>query len=241
MYRCTECKAEYTELPEFCECGNDTFEEIYDETVEEDDYEEEEPVRPTVPKKKRLTPEEQEELEQEKIEKRKSLIVLIIALVLVILLIISPPHLKKREDKIADALKSKPKVQLPALDTIWVDPPSNGATMPLLNRNLSSVSSDLRQYLVDIGNDFNKKWQSQTVQGKGEARIEFTIDKLGVVKSKLSLKSENDDLNNSVLLLLSKVTNLDPPPSSYKGERIIMSFTVDSSTGYRRLSYPPIR
>ena len=29
MYRCTECYAEYEEFPEYCDCGNDTFEEVY--------------------------------------------------------------------------------------------------------------------------------------------------------------------------------------------------------------------
>lgn len=28
MYRCTECQAEYKEKPEYCNCGNDEFEEI---------------------------------------------------------------------------------------------------------------------------------------------------------------------------------------------------------------------
>ena len=28
MYRCTECNKEYSECPDFCDCGNDSFEEI---------------------------------------------------------------------------------------------------------------------------------------------------------------------------------------------------------------------
>lgn len=28
MYRCTECKEEFKEKPEYCTCGNDEFEEF---------------------------------------------------------------------------------------------------------------------------------------------------------------------------------------------------------------------
>ena len=31
MYRCTECNTEYETCPQYCECGNDTFEEIIEE------------------------------------------------------------------------------------------------------------------------------------------------------------------------------------------------------------------
>ena len=31
MYRCKECKTEYKEKVEYCECGNNTFEEIADD------------------------------------------------------------------------------------------------------------------------------------------------------------------------------------------------------------------
>ena len=41
MYRCTECHAEYENLPDFCDCGNDSFEEV----VEEEYYEEPEPPK----------------------------------------------------------------------------------------------------------------------------------------------------------------------------------------------------
>ena len=31
MYRCTECNTEYADLPDYCDCGNDVFEEVYEE------------------------------------------------------------------------------------------------------------------------------------------------------------------------------------------------------------------
>ena len=71
MYRCTECNAEYMECPDYCVCGNDTFQEVLDE----DYIEEEEYVRPK-PKKQKLTPEEIEEIEADKLDKRKHLLLL---------------------------------------------------------------------------------------------------------------------------------------------------------------------
>ena len=36
MFRCKECQAEYEVKPDYCDCGNDTFDEILPEkTVEQ--------------------------------------------------------------------------------------------------------------------------------------------------------------------------------------------------------------
>ena len=88
MYRCTECHAEYENLPDFCDCGNDSFEEV----VEEEYYEEPEPPKPRKkPKKRELSEEELEEIQAEKADKMKALITIVISVFISIVLLFLPP------------------------------------------------------------------------------------------------------------------------------------------------------
>ena len=41
MFKCKDCGSEYKEKPDYCDCGNDTFDEIKDETIDTIDKTEE--------------------------------------------------------------------------------------------------------------------------------------------------------------------------------------------------------
>lgn len=245
MYRCTECYTEYDECPDFCDCGNDTFEEIADvvESYEEDDYEEPEVVK-AAPKKRKLSPEELEELQNEEMEKKKSLIALAVIIVLCIGVFLAPPHKKKKMQAVKEKV-AKQRIELPEVDSYWdsalpskfkaKDPLAN---LPLLNERFRSISPVLREYLIDIGGEFDRKWDKSIVAGNGEAKVEFTIDKEGNISSKrIVTSSHNQSLDNSVLLALSNLTNFDVPPDDYKGERIYISFKVNKN-GDSHVIYP---
>ena len=141
MYRCTECKAEYTELPEFCDCGNDSFEEIYENDNDNDNYyyEEEPKSRRYNNPRKRLTKEEYQELQEEKADKTKSIITFSVAVLICIILLICPPHLPKRTAKPKIDPSTKVKVEFPKVDQIWIEPNKN-AKLPLLNSRLSNLT-----------------------------------------------------------------------------------------------------
>lgn len=245
MYKCTECQAEYTNCPDFCDCGNDTFEEVYEEAYEEEYYEE--PVRPvrrpTRPKRV-LTPEEIEEMEEEAADKKKAMITMGIALLICLVAICCPPYPQKKIEKVKEKA-AVAKVKLPDVSSYWDntlpaafrkgDPDSQ---LPLLNENFSTISTDLRNYLVLVGEEFSSEWNSNLVDGTGECKIQFTINKDGIIENKKMIaKSRNESLDNAVLLLLSKITNLNLPPSDYKGERIILAFKVDEKSG-SKVYYP---
>ena len=250
MYKCTECNAQYEECPDFCDCGNDTFEELYDEVDEsydeEEEYYEEPPRRqpPRRPQRRRLSYEEIEEMEREKSEKQKSIITFVIALIICVGLLMAPPHLKKKVAKPQIDPKTNTAVKLPSVDAIWDSTPlyqtkKGGSSLPILNKNFSTISPVLRQYLVNIGKIMNMKWVSHSIEGKAECKIEFTLNKMGGLETKKIIsKSYNEDLDNSVSLLLSNITAFDIPPADYKGERIIMAFSVDSAKGTRKVYYP---
>ncbi len=230
MYRCTECNKEYEECPDFCECGNDTFEEV---DVEFNDYDEEEEIIP--PPKKHLTPREKEELAQEQKEKNMSLIVMgVVAVLLCIVVFVLPPHKKAKMVKVKEKV-AQAQVKIPSVNSYWdnslpsvykkEDPLAN---LPLLNSRFRFISPVLREYLVYIGNEFSRKWDKTIINGSGEAKVEFTIDKEGNLDSKRIVStSNNESLDNSVLLVLSKLNSFDVPPDDYKGERVYITFKIN--------------
>ncbi len=234
MYRCTECGREYDICPDYCECGND----IFDEIIEDNYYEEEEIEEPVRPKRK-LTREEKEELEQEARDKKKSMIAAIACVILAITVLFLPPYPEKKSDKVQKQVKTA-NVKLPELKTFWDDTVASPyrktkdpvLNLPILNQNFASISPQLREYLKEVGGEFNRQWNSALVKGSGECKVEFIINKEGSVTTKrIIASSHNESMDDSVLMALSNVNSFDIPPEDYKGERIFISFKVKEGEG----------
>ena len=245
MYRCTECYTEYTDLPDYCDCGNDTFEEVFEQ--QEQDYEEEyyEPAPPPRPRPKRKpSPEELEEMRLEEIEKKKSIIALGVIAFLCVVVFFLPPYKKKKMEVVKEKV-AKQQAVLPSVNSYWDNTVPSAhkkkdpfANLPLLNARFRSITPDLREYLVDIGGEFDRNWDRKIVSGSGECRVQFTIDKEGNLSSKRIVNSSHiDSFDNSVLLALSKVNGFNMPPDDYKGERIHILFKI-SPNGDSQVVYP---
>ena len=244
MYRCTECQTEYEVCPEFCDCGNDTFQEVYEEAYDEEEYYE--PPKPRRrPKPKRvLTEEELEELEEEKKDKTKALITVGVSLLISLIILCCPPYPQKKIEKVKEKA-AEANITLPDVYTYWDNTlpaafrkGETDAHIPLLNANFAAIPNSLRTYLVDVGAEFSEQWNPNTVDGAGECRIQFTINKDGIMENKkMVVRSRNESLDDSVLILLSKITNLEVPPAEYKGERVILAFKVDPKKG-SKVYYP---
>ncbi|MCD7739883.1 MAG: TonB family protein [Candidatus Gastranaerophilales bacterium] len=238
MYRCTECHKEYTNCPDFCDCGNDTFEEI------ENNYYEEEQLRQAPSQKRKLSPEEKKEIAKEKLEKKKSLIALAVIFVLCIVVFIIPPHKKPKMEKVK-AKMTQEQMNIPSVDTYWNDALPSAfkqkdtiANLPLLNSKFGSISPVLKEYLGQIGASFDKKWDKSIIQGYGECKAEFTINKEGnLATSKIVTSSNNESLDDSVLLVFSNLNSFQIPPDDYKGERIYITFKVNEN-GSSSIKYP---
>ncbi|MBQ4123455.1 TonB C-terminal domain-containing protein [bacterium] len=246
MFRCTECNIEYTNCPDFCECGNDTFEEFFEEEIEEEEYEEP-VVRPKKKKKApKLTEEELEELEEEMLDRKKALITIGISLFISLILIFCPPHMQKKSEKVREQAKAA-NVKIPDVNSYWDNTVAyhsrkNDAyyALPILNKEFGSISTELREYLKKVGNEFYLRWEPSLVKGSGECKVTFTIDKEGNIDkkyAKITERSNNESLDDSVLMLLSKLNTFDIPPSDYKGERIIIAFKKDE-TGVSKVYFP---
>ncbi len=241
MYRCTECHTEYTQCPDYCECGNNQFEEFVEQVY--DEYDKEVYQAPTS-RKRQLSQEEIEEIEEEKLDKKKALITIGISLFISLLIIVLPPYFPKKTNHLKKE-KEVANIKIPDVNTYWdntvaspfrkADPTAN---LPILNKHFSSISPVLREYLISVGAEFNRLWDPNLVDGAGECKVEFTINKEGGLNTKkIVIRSHNESLDDSVLYVLSKLTSFDVPPDDYKGERIIIAFKVDK---YRtsKIYYP---
>lgn len=242
MYRCTECNTEYEVCPDFCECGNDTFEEIQDvNDVQEEYYE-----RPVKKKKvKKISPEEAAELREEALDKKKAMITVGVSLILCFIILFLPPHRAKKIKKQSVAVENPRDSKIIDVDSYWDSSlPSHSrkkdpyANLPVLNASLGSISSDMREYLKHVGSEYNRLWDRAGVTEEGECRIVFTINKDGVLElNKMMVASNKKSLDDSVLLLISKIKSFDVPPDDYKGQKIIIAFAINAD-GSNKVYFP---
>ena len=241
MYRCTECHTEYTECPDYCDCGNDQFEEIIEQSYDEEIQESYQTPRS---RKRQISQEELEEIEEEKLDKKKALITLGVSVFISFLILVSPPYVPKKTKQVKPE-KVVENVKLPDVNTYWDDTVASPfrkadptANLPILNKHFSNISPVLREYLISVGAEFNRLWDPNLVDGAGDCKVEFTINKEGGLNTKkIVVRSRNESLDDSVLYVLSNLTSFDIPPDDYKGERIIIAFKVDK---YRtsKIYYP---
>ena len=259
MYRCTECNTEYEVKPEFCECGNDVFIEIDGDAaaLQEVDYQ---PAAPSsIFEQNSMEPqvEYQPEIEEERfsfdasiVRKKKITISLMAVSIIVAILLFSlvgngtpKPKADPAKQAAEQARLAKLAETIPDVNAFWDDTPAYGKSstknsLPLLNNKLGELSPQMKRYMVSVGNDFSKNWSKNLISGEGLCKIEFTINKDGTInKSKIVEKSENESLNDSVSMVLTRVTNVDAPPEDYHGERIHLVFQVKDNGNFK-IYYP---
>lgn len=229
MYRCTECNAEYEEYPDFCDCGNDEFEEISEEQ-ENNSYKNEANYL-----NRDLTDEEKAIKEEDEKDKKKSLIAMGIIAILCIIVFILPPHGKNKIEQVKNETISK-KIDLPSsIDVYWDD---SLPDVPLLNERLTALSSELREYLIQIGRQLNTKWDTSFVKGTGECTVQLRINRQGGLDMKtIASSSGNQNLDDSVAILLTNTYGFRVPPKEYNGEKIYILFSLDKN-GISKVSYP---
>ena len=99
--------------------------------------------------------------------------------------------------------------------------------IPLLNNNITSISTEMKRYLLSVGKIFSNNWDKANVIGTGICTIEFVIDSNGIInKKEIVEESSNKTLDESVKETLSKTRDLGMPPTEYNGERIRISFEI---------------
>ncbi len=246
MYRCLECNAVYNVKPDYCECGNDTFEEAVTSASpqyqqmqlqpqvqpQQQQYYQEQQVAQVKPKKPMTT--------QEMISKAIFAICIILSIFAWVFIGKDSASVKK-PPVTYDETGNVVSVKIPNINEVWdstppaaqkqigVKAPAAPQNIAVLNARMSTLSKEMTTYVVSLGQTFVASWARGAVVGDGSCEIEFRIDTNGKIKDKKILKaSNNTSMDDSVKLMLENVTQVNPPPSDYKGERIVMAFSIQN-------------
>ena len=120
MYRCCDCGCEYKVKPDFCDCGNNTFEEIPAVNIEPVESDEK-----IVPQKKQKKTFDEQYPELSGFMGSLDPISVIIFILCIVLSICSFIFIKPNEDTTAQSLKEEPKAERKVADinTFWNDTP----------------------------------------------------------------------------------------------------------------------
>lgn len=209
MYKCSECKAVYKDKIDYCDCGNNVFEEI--SATEQ--------ATPSQTKRVENTPKKPE------VQPRSILAISFLALCVIFSLsfiLFLGPKPKKREHS------KKPKVeqkvqQIPSIDKVWDNTPSY---------TVKATSGDeLDLYKNSLRNLLLSQVDTNGLEGSGACEIEFVVDRNGTLKrKKLYQNTGNKKLIDAAKSMLAGVKSYNPPPSNYTGTTLKLEFSAENET-----------
>jgi len=208
MYKCKECKTVYKDKVDYCECGNNVFEEIEDipQSVEETPQEilpggcvEPAPVRTQL-----MTP-------AQILSYAIFGFCCIFSLVFVMFLGPKPQESPQVSEQKTNVVKR----DIPQIDKIWNDTPAYTVH--------ANVSIDI--YKDNLKDVLSQNFKLAKFDGEGSCQIEFKVDSAGRLKDKKLIRnSANKPLENSAKKMLSNVSMVNPPPLSYDGSTFRLVF-----------------
>lgn len=116
MFKCKDCGSEYKEKPDYCDCGNDTFDEIKDETID------------TIDKTEETKTQQQKESDNIKPKSKKnekpiktdkiSLLIFTVCLILSIIILFFPVNTPVNTDNIKENNEQNI-ISIPSVNSIW--------------------------------------------------------------------------------------------------------------------------
>ncbi len=116
MFKCKDCGSEYKEKPDYCDCGNDTFDEIKDETID------------TIDKTEETKTQQQKESDNIKPKSKKnekpiktdkiSLLIFAVCLILSIIILFFPVNTPVNTDNIKENNEQNI-ISIPSVNSIW--------------------------------------------------------------------------------------------------------------------------
>ena len=116
MFKCKDCGSEYKEKPDYCDCGNDTFDEIKDETID------------TIDKTEETKTQQQKESDNIKPKSKKtekpiktdkiSLLIFAVCLILSIIILFFPVNTPLNTDNIKENNEQNI-ISIPSVNSIW--------------------------------------------------------------------------------------------------------------------------
>lgn len=123
------------------------------------------------------------------------------------------------------------------INSIWDSTPPSGKPNSLktpdkiINARINELDPELKKYLAELLDDMVSNWNRSGIEGNGIAQMEFKLNPIGALDSKkLTRISGNTSLDSSVDALMKEYNTYVAPPSSYKQEYIIISFSSKNGT-----------
>ena len=252
MYKCSECGAEYKTKPQYCDCGNDEFDEI------------------TVQKKEFINP-----LKHYNIS-IYALLFFISCLILsaLVILFFANPKPQTTDSKIQPP---KPITQnIPNIETFWDNTPikqveqveeevtplpepapiiikqiikqqpskpavKQPAPKPVVKEQPKPVTKpapakpqvvnnkEVQNYKLRLRNALFYKLNYSAIQGAGKCGVQFAVNSEGkLINRAFTFQSDNKTLNDEVYKMLMRLPTFDAPPQGYNGELIKLSIEFNN-------------
>lgn len=200
LYKCKECKTVYKDKVDYCECGNNLFDEIEETPQIEDEQEvtQEEVLPVQVPERRALV----------SFQEIASYVIFgACCLFSLIFIMFLGPKPAERQ-LLTEQIKVAEQKEIPQIDKIWDDTPTYTVY----------AHASLDNYKNDLKNVLSENFSLPKFDGEGSCEIEFVIDSAGRLKhKKLIRNTANKPLENSAKKMLSKVSKVTPPPTNYDG------------------------
>ena len=280
MYKCKECGQEYKDKPDFCDCGNDTFDCLEGKTTE---------------KPKRNT----SNITNSDICAWLIFTACIIASILILIFFpkITPQEKRTPEQKVVKEVHK----DIPEISTFWIDSKPEPEVKETIIQQVEKITEKIvkpkpepkkievktvkkqqtvvkqqatkpqttkpqtakpvtKQTTAKPAQQTAKQTPKRTldyeminyrsalrmrlfsnlklaeVQGSGKCGIEFSVDSTGkLINRGFTFQSDNETVNKAVYEMLMRTPRYTPPPESYDGRKIKMTFTL--SPGSYEISF----
>lgn len=216
MYRCLDCKNIYKEKVEYCECGNNLFEELpeisqIEESAQVDTSSE---SNDDVFYRQSMIP-----------LQLVSIIVFSICCIISLCFVVFWNPESKEPEKVPTTTQKVVNIDITSIDKIWDDTPAYKVA--------PDPYADFNSYKNGLKNALLKKLEGDSLDWSGSCEIEFRLDRHGnLKKKKLYQNTANKPLIDSAKRMLSSLKSYNPPPQSYDGMPITLEF-VNSGSSYQ--------
>ena len=286
MYICTECRAQYKEKPEYCDCGNDTFEEseVWVNEVNISDssvgggvlFYPKEPLNKSeiisrvifaffiimsvlvllfFPK---INPQEEQSKKPQVVKESHSNIpninsfwidskpqvvqesepepVFISEVKKIKEIIVKPkPEPKKVEiktvKKTQTAVQQQTQTQQVKPQTQTVSKPVQQTVVKPTTAPVRSLDYAMLNYRSALRMKLLSNLNMSEVEGTGKCGIEFSVDETGkLIGRGFIFRSDNTSVNDAIYRMLMRTPYFNPPPDSYDGRKIKMTFSLGNGS-----------
>ena len=114
--------------------------------------------------------------------------------------------------------------------------PKTQVPVPQKKQQTSASNDELNNYKIALRSALFSHLKVTSVKGKGSCEVSFSIDKTGKLTNRNFTKlSDNKTMNDAVYYMFMSLPQYYPPPKSYKGEQLTMSFYIND--GYYEINY----